>query len=80
MTNTKIIKGNKYSLTEMNPIQLRLCPLTLLLYNFALMGIIYGGVYIGPVLRHHMDYTRVTRATCVLKLFMVTSHDVLLAT
>ena len=44
------------------------------------MGIIYGGVYIGPVSRHHMDYTRVTRATCVLKLFMVTSHDVLLAT
>ena len=51
MTNTKIIKGNEYSLTEMNPIQLRMCPLTLLLYNFALMGIIYGGVYIGPVLR-----------------------------
>ena len=48
-------------------------------YNFA-MGIIYGGVYIGPVLRHHVDYTCVTRATCVLKLFMVTSHDVLLAT
>ena len=79
MTNTKIIKSNKYSLTEMNPIQLRMCPLTLLLY-FALMGIIYGGVYIGPVLRHHVDYTRVTRTTCVLKLFMVTSHDVLLAT
>ena len=72
MTNTKIIKGNKYSLTEMNPIQLRMCPQTLLLYNFALMGIIYG-VYIGPVLRHHMDYMRV-------KLFMVTLHDVLLAT
>ena len=30
MTNTKIIKSNKYSLTEMNPIQLRVCPLTLL--------------------------------------------------
>ena len=49
-------------------------------YNFALMGIIYGGVYIGPVLRHHVDYTRVTRATCVLKLFMVTLYDILLAT
>ena len=41
-------------------------------YNFALMGIIYGGGYIGPVLRHNVY-------TCVLKLFMVTSHDVLLA-
>ena len=49
-------------------------------YNVALMGIIYVEVYIGPVLRHHVDYTHVTRATCVLKLFMVTSHDVLLAT
>ena len=49
-------------------------------HNFALMGIVYGGVYIGPVLRHHVDYKRVTRATCVLKLFMVTSHVVLLAT
>ena len=65
MTNTKIIKSNKYSLTEMNPIQLRMCPLTLLLY-FALMGIIYGGVYIGPVSRHYVAYTRVTRATCAL--------------
>ena len=36
-------------------------------YNFALMGIIYSVVYIGPVLRHHVDYTRVTLATCVLK-------------
>ena len=49
-------------------------------YNFALMGIVYVGVYIGPVLRHHVDYTCVTRATCVLKLIMVTLHDVLLAT
>ena len=27
MTNTKIIKSNKYSLTEMNPIQMRICVL-----------------------------------------------------
>ena len=30
---------------------------------FALMGIIYGGVYIGQVSRHYVAYTRVTRAT-----------------
>ena len=47
---------------------------------FALMGIVYGGVYIGQVSRHYGAYTRVTRATCALQLFMVTLYVSVLAT